>query len=193
MTDTPTPYEAMRLFAEGLLEELEDEHSCTEVGLYRQTLADIQDEAEAATRSTPAEALPNDHACDWPGCAGQCHTGSTCPCHPSTPAEPFDEAQAWADMAARRGDPELGTPAAPTPLRALHDAYYAVPAGEPTAEQIMENLPDLYAAIERVLEDAGRISGMLATVDEAERNGLTVHLATRRTCREHIKAGDDHA
>jgi hypothetical protein len=27
-------------------------------------------------------------------------------------AEPFDEAQAWADMAARRGDPELGTPAA---------------------------------------------------------------------------------
>jgi hypothetical protein len=27
-------------------------------------------------------------------------------------AEPFDEAQAWADMAARRGDPELGTPTA---------------------------------------------------------------------------------
>lgn len=21
------------------------------------------------------------HACDWPGCAGQCHTGPTCPCH----------------------------------------------------------------------------------------------------------------
>lgn len=53
MTD-PTPYEAMRLFAEGLLEELEDEHSCTEVALYRQTLADI----EAEARSTPAEAPP---------------------------------------------------------------------------------------------------------------------------------------
>lgn len=30
----------------------------------------------------------------------------------STPAEPFDEAQVWADMAAQRGDPELGTPIA---------------------------------------------------------------------------------
>jgi hypothetical protein len=25
----------------------------------------------------------SDHACDWPGCNGQCHTGSTCPCHPA--------------------------------------------------------------------------------------------------------------
>lgn len=29
-----------------------------------------------------------DHACDWPGCIGQCHTGDTCPCHPEAGAAP---------------------------------------------------------------------------------------------------------
>jgi len=76
-------------------------------------------------------------------------------------------------------------------LRALHDAYYAIPTGEPTTEQVMEKLPDLYSAIQRVLDDSERIAGLLATVDRAERHGLTIHVATRRTCAEHIEAGDD--
>jgi len=27
---------------------------------------------------------PSDCACGWPGCSGQCHTGTSCPCHPMT-------------------------------------------------------------------------------------------------------------
>ena len=76
-------------------------------------------------------------------------------------------------------------------LRALHDAYYAIPAGTPTAEQVLDRLPALYAAIEAVLEDANRIGGLIATVDDAEKQGLTIHVATRPTCAEHIEAGDD--
>ena len=76
-------------------------------------------------------------------------------------------------------------------LRSLHDAYYAIPAGEPTPEQVLDRLPALYAAIDAVLEDANRISGLIAIVDSAEKQGLTIHVATRPTCAEHIEAGDD--
>jgi hypothetical protein len=82
-------------------------------------------------------------------------------------------------------------PSAFEALRMLSDAYYAIPAGQPTTEQAMERLPDLYSAIQRVLDDSERIAGLLATVDRAERDGLTIHVATRRTCAEHIEAGDD--
>lgn len=63
--------------------------------------------------------------------------------------EPFDEAQAWADMAARRGDPEL-SPAA-DPLDELRAAYHDIPAGNPAADEILNRLSRLYAAIEAVL------------------------------------------
>lgn len=72
----PTPYEAMRLFAEGLIEELQDEHSCTEVAVYRRTLADIASERDAETlrrraahaalawfELTHAERFGHDHHC----------------------------------------------------------------------------------------------------------------------------------
>lgn len=49
---TVTPFEAMRLFAAALIDELEDEHSCTEVSVYRATLADIEEEAAAAAPAT---------------------------------------------------------------------------------------------------------------------------------------------
>ena len=77
---------------------------------------------------------------------------------------------------------------------ALHNlarAYQAVPAGEPSTERVIEKLPALYAAVDAVLADTSRIEGLLSTVDTAERDGLTVHVATRATCAEHIAAGDD--
>ncbi len=78
-------------------------------------------------------------------------------------------------------------------LRNLASAYYAIPAGEPSAEQVIEKLLDLYRSIAAVLADTGRIEGLLSVVDTAERDGLTVHVATRDTCAAHIAAGDDKA
>jgi hypothetical protein len=52
----------------------------------------------------------SDHACDWPGCNGQCHTGSTCPCHPADLPDravqpeaprPDDEPQTYDEAAER--------------------------------------------------------------------------------------------
>ena len=74
----------------------------------------------------------------------------------------------------------------PRPLERLHDAYYAIPAGEPTVEQVMEALPALYDAVQGVLDGAARIGGLLAVVDSAERQGTTIHVATRATCRDHL-------
>ena len=76
-------------------------------------------------------------------------------------------------------------------LAALADAYYAIPAGSPTREQVDERLPALYAAIEAVLSDASRIGGLLATVGDAEANDLPIHVATGATCAEHDRAATE--
>ena len=76
-------------------------------------------------------------------------------------------------------------------LRNLAAAYQAVPAGEPSTEQVIEKLPALYESIQAVLDDTGRIAGLLSVVDSAESNGTTVHVATGPTCAEHIAAADD--
>lgn len=39
------------------------------------------------------------------------------------------------------------------PIAELRAAYRRIPAGNPTAEDVLENLPRLYAAIEAVLAD----------------------------------------
>jgi hypothetical protein len=97
------------------------------------------------------------------------------------------EVEREAASSPRAGEAEGGVrPTMNERLRALHDAYYAIPAGNPTPEQVDERLPALYAAIQGVLDDAVRISGLLATVDAAERQGVTIHVATRATCRDHL-------
>jgi hypothetical protein len=37
--------------------------------------------------AVPVEPLSARCSCDWPGCRGQCHTGDSCPCHPSLPPD----------------------------------------------------------------------------------------------------------
>ena len=74
-----------------------------------------------------------------------------------------------------------------TVLGRLHNAYYAIPAGEPTTEQVMEKLPALYAAVEVVLSAASRIGGLLASVASAEAQHATIHVATEATCEGHLR------
>jgi hypothetical protein len=76
-------------------------------------------------------------------------------------------------------------------LHRLAVAYQAIPAGDPSVDQVMEKLPALYSAIDGVLSETSHIGGLLATVERAEAEGLTVHVATRATCQQHIAAGDD--
>jgi hypothetical protein len=73
-------------------------------------------------------------------------------------------------------------------LNQLHTAYYAIPAGDPSTEMVMEKLPDLYAAIQAVLEESATISGLLATVEDAKGRGVIIHIATEATCAEHLAA-----
>lgn len=71
----------------------------------------------------------------------------------------------------------------------MHDlaaAYRAIPAGEPTDADVIEKLPALYQAIDAVLADTSRIEGLLNTVEVAQRDGLTVHVATHETCEQYI-------
>ncbi len=76
-------------------------------------------------------------------------------------------------------------------LQALSAAYYAIPAGEPSTDQVIERLPDLYRAVEGVLAAGETISGLLGTVSAARESGYPIHAATRTTCAEHIAEGDD--
>lgn len=43
----------------------------------------------------------------------------------------------------------------------------------------------------RSADDPPQFSGLIATAQAAQKNGLTLHLATRATCQEHLAHGDD--
>jgi hypothetical protein len=77
-----------------------------------------------------------------------------------------------------------------TVLRSLHEAYYSIPAGEPTTEQVMERLPALYEAVQAVLDQSAKISGLLFVVTDAMSRKVTVHVATEATCSDHLAAAE---
>ncbi|MCA1572899.1 MAG: hypothetical protein LC798_21940 [Chloroflexi bacterium] len=69
----------------------------------------------------------------------------------------------------------------------LRAAYFKVPAGEPSTERLLDAMPRLLRAVNVILD---RYGGLYHALDNAQRRGYPIHVATRSTCQEHIEAGD---
>jgi len=82
VTGFPRP-NASELFADALWDDLRATRATRDPEMdyeMRDRMLAIASSNLAARAARP----PSDCACGWPGCSGQCHTGTSCPCHPMT-------------------------------------------------------------------------------------------------------------
>jgi hypothetical protein len=89
--------------------------------------------------------------------------------------------------------PTLASTEPRTPIDELRAAYKCIPAGTPSDDRVLVELPRLYAAIEGVLNEKVQYAGAISVLQHAEEQGFPIHVATRSTCAEHIEEGDDRA
>jgi hypothetical protein len=75
--------------------------------------------------------------------------------------------------------------------------YDSLQLGYYESKAAIEDFPRRKAAARKAIEDEveraalEKYSGIINVIDNAKGLGVTLHVATRATCAEHIEAGDD--